>query len=428
MSKSHSESRSENSPKPLHPFQAVVIIFAFLWLGTITFLAQGPDAEFRTALSTKAGFTSDDWFALERGETVIKRLPVTDNREVAVCGLARLQGTPGIIAKAFKQSMAQQHSKSILAIGNFSNPPTLADVGTLSLENRDIEDLKQCMVGKCELKLSAAMIGRFQKGVNWSSLDYKRQATSLFKEMLLDYVRDYLARGDAALIEYHDQRRAISVREEQQALLDRMLYIPDFAPEFVSYLTSFPNSKLSQVESHINWTKLKFGLKPVIIVTHVATHTRLHNDAQQILTVSKQIYANHYFDSSLSLTAVINIPTAGGSPDSYLLYTNASRADSLSGSFSRIRRGLVESESAENLRELVQQTRSNVEVIAANHSGSGPAPRQSPVSDWLFRGTRLYGWLFVLVVLVFLVVLVRRRPRRRQVRPSRVDPTTGQGA
>ncbi|CAN5443159.1 hypothetical protein BH20ACI3_BH20ACI3_19620 [soil metagenome] len=46
-----------------------------------------------------------------------------------------------------------------------------------------------------------------------------------------------------------------------------------------------------------------------------------HNGAPQILVVSKQIYANHYFDSSLALTALINVST-GAIFDSYLLYTN----------------------------------------------------------------------------------------------------------
>lgn len=50
---------------------------------------------------------------LNAGEIVIKLLPVVDKREVAVCGVARLRGTPEVIVKAFKESMAQQNCKSI---------------------------------------------------------------------------------------------------------------------------------------------------------------------------------------------------------------------------------------------------------------------------------------------------------------------------
>lgn len=415
MSRCDSVLRRQDST-PIHLIPALLIIFTLLGIGAVTCLAQASLEEFRSALSAKGGFTSDDLSAVERGEIVIKLLPVVDKREVAVCGVARLRGTPEVIVKAFKESMAQQNIKSILAIGRFSNPPSLADVETLSLENRDIEELKQCAVGKCEMKLSAAMIGRFHQEVNWTAPDYQHQATRLFRQMLVDYVRDYRARGDAALIEYHDQRRAVSIREEQQALLDRTLYVNDFAPEFVSYLKNSPNSESSNVESSINWTKLKFGLKPVIIVTHVATYGRSHNNAQQILSLSNQIYANHYFDSSLAVTTVISFLKNEGVSDSYLLYTNHSRADSLAGSFSKVKRGLVESESIEKLNALLLQTRANVEVVSINQSGAIPASPRERISDWMFRGTRQYAWLFVLVVLGVLIVLSGRKAKRMQVR------------
>lgn len=424
MSRFHSVSRGQDSAISVLSIPALLSIFLFIGPGAVSCLAQASVEEFRNTLSAKAGLTGDEWSALERGEMIVKRLPVANKREVAVFGVARLQGTPEVIMKAFKESMTQQNSKSILATGKLSDPPTLADVETLSLEDRDIEDLKQCVVGKCELKLSAAMIERFQKEMNWTAPDYQHQATRLFREMLLDYVRDYQIRRDAALIEYHDQRRAVSMREEQQALLDRLLYVPDFAPEVASYLKSFPHSELSNIENHINWIKIKFGLKPVIIVTHVVTYERPNKN--QTLSVSKQIYANHYFDSSLALTAVMSIPTSAGG--SYLIYTNDSRSDSLAGSFSRIRRGLVESQSIENLNALLLQTRANVKVASANQSGSIPPARKNPISEWLFRETRLYWWLIGGAVLIAMIVFGRRNLRRMQGRARRADPSTSEGS
>lgn len=407
------------SPQPKKPIQlvlALLIVLTLLGIPAVTCVAQASVEEFRIALSAKGGFTNDDWSAVERGEIVTKLLPVVDKREVSVSGVARLRATPEVIVKAFKEGMTQQNTKSILGIGKFSNPPTLADVETLSLENRDIEELKQCAIGKCEMKLSAAMIGRFHREVNWSAPDYQLQATRLFRQMLVDYVRDYRARGEAALIEYHDQRRPVSIRADQQALLDRTLYINDFTPEFVSYFKNFPNSELSNVESSINWTKLKFGLKPVIIVTHVMTYGRSHNGAYQIISLSNHIYANHYSDSSLALTTVISFPTNEEVPDSYLLYSNHSRSDSLLGSFSRLKRSLVESESIEKLNALLLQTLANVEVISANQPGPTPTSARQKITDWLFRGTRQYALLLALVVLVFLIVLSRRYSRRIQHR------------
>lgn len=425
MSRCYSVLRSPHRKKPIQPILALLIICTLGAIDAATCVAQATVEQLHSALSAKGGLTKDDLAAVERGEIVIRLLPVVDKREVAVCGVVRLRGTPDVIAKAFKESLAQQGRQSILAIGSFSNPPTLVDVESLSLENRDIEDLKRCAVGKCEMKLSTAMIARFHQEVNWTAPDHQLQANRLFRQMLMDYVRDYQARGTAALLEYHDQSRAVSIGEEQQALLDSTLYLSDFTPEFVSNVKKFPNFDLSNIESSINWTKLKFGLKPVIIVTHTTTYKQSERNAYQILSLSNQIYANHYFDSSLALTAVISFPKDAAVSDSYLLYANHSRADSLAGSFSRIKRSLVEDESVEKLNTLLLQAKANVQVAHANHSGNNPVSRRQRISDWLFRATSQYSWLLVCVVVVFLIVFFVRCLGR--VRRASANSTTSDG-
>lgn len=416
MIRSSSASGHQDSAVYIRPIALSLVIFFLLGPGEVTGLAQAPVEGFQNTLSNQAGLTVDDWSALERGGVVVRLLPAADKREVRVYGLTRVQGTPDVVVKAFQESIVQQKNESLLSKGKFSNPPTLGDVETLSLEHSDIEDLKTCVVGKCELKISAAMIGRFQREVNWDSLDYETQANGLYREMLMDYVRDYQTRGDAALIEYYDQRRAVLVRDEQQTLIDRMLYVHDFAPEFGNYLKRFPSLELPNVESHISWTRVKFGFKPVIIVTHVVTYQPPHS--LQVLTVSKQLYANHYLDSSLAMTAAISTPTSTGD-DSYLLYTNYSRSDSLTGSLSRIRRGLVESESVDNLNALLRQARANVADARANRSGSSPTVSKYPIPEWLFPGIGLYAWLFALIALGAFILLNRRKARRVQRRSTR---------
>lgn len=414
--------RSSTRNKPVQVL-ALLIVCTLSAIGEA--VAQGRVEQFHTALTSKGGLTKDDLAAVERGEVVVRLLPVLDKREVAVCGVLRLPGTPDVIAKAFKESQAQQSRKSVLAIGTFSNPATLDDVATLALENRDIEDLKRCTVGKCELKLSTAMIARFQQDVNWTAPDYQRQASRLFREMLVDYVRDYQSRGAAALLAYHDQSRAVSIGEEQQALLDSALYRSDFTPEFVSNVKKFPNFDLSNIESSINWTKLKFGLKPVVIITHTTTYKRSESDAYQILTLSNQIYANHYFDSSLALTAIISFPTDAAMSDSYLLYANHSRADSLAGSFGGLKRSLVERESVEKLNSLLLQAKANVQVAYANQSGNNPVSFRQRISDWLFGGTGHYWWLLVCGVVLFLIAFFG--PYLGRIRRASANSTTTDG-
>ena len=106
----------------------------------------------------------------------------------------------------------------MLEIGSFGAVPALADLQNLTLEAKDIEDLKECVVGDCQIKLSAAMIERFAKEVNWQAPDYAQQATQLFRTMLFEYVTDYRARGDAALINYGDKSNEVRLAEEHNAL------------------------------------------------------------------------------------------------------------------------------------------------------------------------------------------------------------------
>ncbi|CAN5443113.1 hypothetical protein BH20ACI3_BH20ACI3_19610 [soil metagenome] len=191
-----SRAKNHNMLRRIHPVLAFTAFAALLWFGVATCLAQSSVEEFRRVLSDQATFTANDFSALERGEMVVKLLPVKDKREVAVCGLVRMQAPVEVGLKAFQESMAQQNRNSISEIGRFSSRPTLEDLQELTLEDRDIEDLKRCVVGDCKLKLSAAMIERFHKEVDWVAPDYRFQATRLFRQILLDYVRDYLSRGD----------------------------------------------------------------------------------------------------------------------------------------------------------------------------------------------------------------------------------------
>lgn len=99
--------------------------------------------EFQNVLRTRAGFSSEEFAALERGESVVKVLAASDKREVAVCGVVRLYQSPQVIAKLFHETMTQ-NSKSVLVSGKFSNPPSLTDVQYLTLDERDVEDIKDC--------------------------------------------------------------------------------------------------------------------------------------------------------------------------------------------------------------------------------------------------------------------------------------------
>jgi len=376
---------------------------AIVWLCPNAALAQNSDAELHKILRENLAFDETDFASLQQGQTVVKLLPALDKREVAVSGVVSLQVPAEVFLQSFRESMFRKSSPAILEIGSFSSQPTPDDLKGLTIENRDIEDLKECVVGDCRLKLSAMMIERFHKEVDWEAPDYRNQATQLLKVMLLEYVRDYLARGDVALIESNDKAKIVRLAEEQRALKASSSYIYDGLTKFSQYVRGFPKSKLANVENAIVWSKVMFGLKPVIAINHITIYKNEKEAGPQILIASKQIYANHYFDSSLALTAFINIP--GASPASYLFYENRSRADALEGMFSKLRRGIVENRAVDSLKGILEQSKLNLNARVFSKTESEPlADGHRSWRRWKVAGY-LFLWLFLITA--FFALLAR---------------------
>src|SRR5262249_29283224 len=144
-----------------------------------------------------------------------------------VSGLVSLHASADEFLRSYRESLTHKNNAAVLEAGSFSAVPSLSDLENLTLDAQDIEDLKECVVGDCQIKLSAAMIERFAREINWQSPNYPQQVTQLFRTMLLDYVRDYRARGDAALIEYNDKQTEVRVADEQAALSRVSGYLND---------------------------------------------------------------------------------------------------------------------------------------------------------------------------------------------------------
>lgn len=328
--------------------------------------AQSTPGNLQNILHEKATLDPSDLAALQQGEPAVTLLPANHKQEVAVYGLVRVQASAEMFLQSFRDTMATRSNSAILEIGRFGTVPSLDDLNTLTLESRDLEDLKKCVVGNCELKLSAKMIDQFQKTVDSQSSDYAGQATQAYKLMLLDYVRDYLTRGDQALIEYADKSKPANLLEGQGVLLNSL---PGF------FQTARNGSSFRAIENAIVWSKIKFGLKPVLAINHIAIFRSEQELGPQILILSKQIYANHYFDASVALTGVVRNPS--GNHGHYLFYENHSLADGLQGLFSKFKRKMIERQAADGLKDVLRGTKMGLDARAINESEAARPPQTS---------------------------------------------------
>jgi hypothetical protein len=198
------------------------------------------------------------------------------------------------------------------------------------------------------MKMSEESIRRLA-GVDWSSADARSQATGVLKTMILEYTRRYVAWGGASLPPFVDHEPHVVPAEEFDILLRRTPELEQRVPSLFRYLHAFPSATLDPSEMYIYWSKERFGLKPVVSVTHLTIHQQ--QGTPSVTIAARQVYATHYFDASLGLTMLVDV--SSGSRGFYMVYLNRSRTSSLAGWFRRMARGTIEARTRDGLRRFL---------------------------------------------------------------------------
>ena len=98
----------------------------------------------------------------------------------------------------------------MLRVGRFGNPPSLADVARLELEKGDIDALASCEPRDCDVKIGAAFAD-LRAAVDWRGPDRAVRVNAFVRQRLVDYVKAYRERGDAALVTYVDGANPVSL-------------------------------------------------------------------------------------------------------------------------------------------------------------------------------------------------------------------------
>lgn len=289
-----------------------------------------------TLLSSDLKFSADDLRDLEQGKVVRHGLAPAAPGEIAVVGAVRIRAHKGTLVNDYRDIVRFKRGPEVLQIGRFSNPPTMADLAGLTIDNQDV-NLRNCYAGDCDIRLPAAAIERVRRDIDWTARDADARADALFKELLLDHVRAYMIGGPGRITEYDDDKRPIRPVDDFIGLLNRSPYVATLVPGLDQHLRAFPGGRLNGAEDLVYWSKEKFGLSPFITVTHVTITRDAAGDA---VMTSKDVYSSRYIDASLTLTIASD---TASTPDAfYLLYVNRSRASALTGAFAGLRRRIVE--------------------------------------------------------------------------------------
>lgn len=332
---------------------AVLIVLILIPLPAI---AQLSDNALQQYLVDKAEFTDEDLLRLRQHAVVVKLLKTMDKREIDAFGIVYLNTSPAVSLSAFRQAFDQKQDTTIKISGLFDEPARIENLKLFDLGEKDISSLKECSVGKCDHKLSASMIKAFREEVDWSDPNGSKQATALFRELLTDYIREYQSRGDAALLEYASEKKTIRVADDSREMLQTALLIDEISPGFKKYLTTFRQNRFDDSETVITWSQVNFGLKPFIIINQRVSVIDRSAGLPVYINAYKQLYANHYIDSLLAFSMLVNV-VKDDSTASYLVFTVLARSSSLRGLFGSIRRQVAGSESIERTKNILGDAR-----------------------------------------------------------------------
>ena len=339
--------------------RALLAVLAALVCGTWSMRAQIPERP-RALLQQRLGLTRADMTALERGQAVARNLRAEDRREIAAGGAVRVEVPVEFFLQRFVDIVSFKQSPIVRQIGKFRETPRLADLDALTFEPADLDDLKACRVGDCEIQLSADQIRRLQTSVDWSGGDARDRANRVLRELLFEYVERYRISRGQALLEYANEKAPLMVSGELRSLVAHSNQILTGLPGFTEWLLSSA-SPPQGADEFIYWSKEQFGLKPVVSITHVFIYLPRRADTPDVVIASKQIYASRYLAGSLAIT----LGVAASPPSSssfYMAYTNRTRPRAFPPVIGGLVRRIAQGQTREGLEEQLTLAKRRLET------------------------------------------------------------------
>jgi hypothetical protein len=206
---------------------------------------------------------------------------------------------------------------------------------------------------------------RFQNDVNWSSPDAALQANDVARAMILELVHAYQASGNAALGQYDDGGEPLPVAEEFRALLKSGNLLPLPVPGLMAYLEQYPRSRPSGAEDFFYWSMVDFGLKPTVRLNHVIIYplAARPSGVSHVIAI-KQLYASHYFQTTLELRFLVDDERRADRPGFHLVSITRSRIDGTSGLKGSLLRPVISRRSRTAVRSYLEHLKRQVERTA----------------------------------------------------------------
>jgi hypothetical protein len=330
-----------------------------------------PKAESQAAADATGAAVLRPWLHLDGNDrtrlaqraVVVRSLPAADRQIgiVAACAasispealLSRLRGTGDLRRAAVS--------------GRFNDPPLLADLSALTLDQGDIDRLRMCRPGDCRLNLAEQEIASMREALRDSGSGPSPAAQESFRQIVLDRVNRYRSGGLHALPAYDDRAQPVRPAAIFLDILRQIPHLKAQTPSAAAYLERFPSGDNDALDSSLNWTKVTMNDKPVVMATHVAVFRAAAADGvPTVLVARKQVYASRYMNGDLMLTMLF---TGAGESANYLVVVNRSQLDELTGMFSGMKRAAIEGRVKDEAAKALAALRDDLE--RSTHSPRG---------------------------------------------------------
>jgi hypothetical protein len=265
------------------------------------------------------------------GKAIAKVIPSRTPEEIIVFGAVFINAFPEEYATLALDPRWLRRSPSYLAVARFSDPPVLSDLEGFTLEPEDIRNLRSCRPGKCGVQLPAEAMLELQRSLDWSKADVSAMVNDRIRRMALDILCRYQQDGNSVLGSYRDTDRPFDVNTQFQSLLARSAALPVYLPELNSHLLDYPKTKLTKTESLFYWEKVDFGMKPTLRLNHAISYQSEGPGGEVQVVAVKQLYASHYFQLALDLTACVRESGRTGGKGFYLISLKGSTQQGFTG-------------------------------------------------------------------------------------------------
>ena len=320
-----------------------------------------PAGEPARFLQRYIGLTAEQVEQARRGVVVTKVLDAKNPEEVALFGIVAVDVPRERVVERAKDLPTFLRTPGRTAFGLFSTPATPDDARAYVADPSDLAALKACKRGDCDVKMPTSRFDEFGRAIDWSSPTAGAQVSARVRQIMADYVNRYRQGGNAAMVEYGDQKAARRSSEVFASLLAESPFLYQYVPEFQKYLEGYPAAgPLPGATDAIYWSTDRLpSLRPVLGITHVTVWS--HPKAALTLVSAKQLYASHYFLGAFTLTTLLERPDAPAGGGTYYMVVQRMRFDHLpSGGLLNIR-GRVTSKMHEGLRAELQQRKAELE-------------------------------------------------------------------